>query len=468
MHLSQSTAAPRAGTFVPVVFIVTIFLSASLLFFVQPLFTRIVLPQIGGSPAIWTTAMLFFQTILIGGYLYAHLLTRHFPVRAQLITHLAIWALALFFLPLTIPEGWQFDPDGQIAWQTLLLFGAGVGLPFFALSANAPLLQSWYGRSGGPSASDPYFLYGASNLGSLVALLGFPLVAEPLFGATLIGYGWAMGFVALGAFLMLSGLSTRGDTETVTVQAAQSTSPGATNYVYWAFLAFIPSSLMLSVTSKISLDLGAVPMVWVIPLALYLLSFVFTFSNRRLPGAGAFRAVTTLALLLITVVFFGLFGAALNWSMVAILIVGFFVVAIYAHHRLYQARPDAAHLTGFYLTMSIGGALGGLFNSIVGPVLFSGLYEAGATLILAALLLIDLQRPRPALTAALRNGVAFGIIATIPALVAVYVLKPERSRYGGHLPLHHRTDFGRGPAPQHAGALRGSDRPHPCWHGPCT
>lgn len=421
MQVSQSKTAQSTGNLIPVVFVSTIFLSASLLFFVQPLFTRIVLPQIGGSPAIWTTAMLFFQTVLIAGYLYAHLLTRHLSARAQMIVHLGVWAMALFFLPLATPEGWQFDPDGPIAWQTLLLFGTSIGLPFFALSANAPLLQSWYGRSGGPSASDPYFLYGASNLGSLVALLGFPLVAEPLFGTRLISSGWAVGFAALGAFLLCSGLYARGAALEVPQQKT-SRNPAPRDYVYWAFLAFIPSSLMLAVTSKISLDLGSVPMVWVIPLALYLLTFVLTFTNRPLPGGRIFKPLTGMAIAVMLVIVSGIAGPGLNLLMVATLVFGFFIVAIYAHHRLYQARPDTAHLTGFYLTMSVGGALGGLFNSILGPVFFSGLYEAGTTLVLAALLLVNLQRPGAQLLRLMGVGAALGGVAALVVLIAVWGL----------------------------------------------
>ena len=189
MYSSDTRSALRPVFLVPVLFTATIFLSASLLFFVQPLFTKIVLPQIGGAPAVWTTAMLFFQSALIGGYLYAHLSTTYLSLRAQVLLHLSLWAVALTFLPLSIPEGWQYVPDASAVWQTLVLFGLGVGVPFGVLSANAPLIQSWYARSGGPSADDPYFLYGASNLGSLIALLAFPLVAEPLFGAVRIGQG---------------------------------------------------------------------------------------------------------------------------------------------------------------------------------------------------------------------------------------------------------------------------------------
>ncbi|MFZ1727041.1 MAG: transporter, partial [Albidovulum sp.] len=156
MYSSDIKPAIRLVILVPVLFTATIFVSASLLFFVQPLFAKIVLPQIGGAPAVWTTAMLFFQSVLIGGYLYAHLSTTYLSLRAQVLVHLVLWASALTFLPLSIPEGWQYAPETSTAWQTLALFGLGVGVPFAVLSANAPLIQSWYARSGGPSADDPY------------------------------------------------------------------------------------------------------------------------------------------------------------------------------------------------------------------------------------------------------------------------------------------------------------------------
>ncbi|QGX98052.1 transporter [Roseovarius faecimaris] len=409
MHISDTPKTARSV--VPILFVATIFLSASLLFFVQPMFARIVLPTIGGSPAVWTTAMLFFQTVLIAGYLYAHLLTRHVAPRAQLIIHLGVWASALLFLPLAIPEGWRFDPTGPMAWQTLLLFAAGVGLPFFALSANAPLIQFWYGRSGGPSADDPYFLYGASNLGSLVALLGFPLVAEPLFGVSAITFGWAIGFVALGAFLLASGVMARGPALR-TFAFAKPARLQPRQLILWAYLAFIPSSLMLSVTSKISLDIGAVPLVWVIPLSLYLLTFVLTFTHRQIMPERLFKPLTALVLVGLLLIFAGLTGPLMSWAKVAFLIGGFFVVALYAHRTLYLARPDASQLTAFYLTMSVGGALGGLFNSIIAPTLFAGLYEAGATVLMAGLMLVPLARVR---ASTLLRGAGFGLAAALPA-----------------------------------------------------
>ncbi|NJS39288.1 MAG: hypothetical protein HC783_09980 [Rhodobacteraceae bacterium] len=209
-ELATGAISRHRGGALVLLFTATIFTSALLLFFVQPLYTRMVLPQIGGAAAVWTTAMLFFQTVLIGGYLYAHLMSRYLAVNVQIAVHIGLVILALTALPLAVPDSWSYDPAEPVVTQTLWLYALGVGLPFAVLSANAPLIQSWYRRSGGPSAEDPYFLYAASNFGSLVALLAFPLVAEPLFGISSISIGWSVGFVVLGPMLLLSGLAARG------------------------------------------------------------------------------------------------------------------------------------------------------------------------------------------------------------------------------------------------------------------
>lgn len=383
VHTQAAETTPQAR-FVPILFTGTIFLSAALLFFVQPLFAKIVLPVIGGSPSVWTTAMLFFQSVLLGGYLYAHFSTRYLAPRAQIMVHGAIWAVALFFLPPALPEGWQLDPTAPIAWQTLGLFALGVGVPFALLSSNAPLIQSWYAASGGPSANDPYFLYGASNLGSLLALMAFPLLAEPIFGANEIARGFAYGFVALGAGLLACGLcaSDSAAPRRSTNETASSV-PGLSTLAFWLILAFVPSSLMLAVTSKITTDVGAVPLIWVIPLALYLLSFVFAF-RQRTPFRGLwFTQACQLIAVAAICLFAGVAGDHLSTIAMGFLVFCFFALAIWAHRTLYEARPEAAHLTTFYVTMSVGGALGGLFNSILAPLLFADLIEGTVTMSIA-------------------------------------------------------------------------------------
>lgn len=417
--------AQQASRLIPVLFTATIFTSALLLFFVQPLFTRMVLPQIGGAAAVWTTAMLFFQTVLIGGYLYAHLLTRHVPQMAQIGIHISLLLLALFFLPLAVPESWRYDPANPVVTQTLWLYALGVGLPFAVLSANAPLIQSWYRRSGGPSAEDPYFLYAASNLGSLVALLAFPLIAEPLFGIKSISGAWSIGFIALGPMLLLSGFAARQPAPvSAGVESAGDSTDGADDKLgfatlaRWAFLAFLPSSLMLCVTSKISTDLGSFPLVWVVPLALYLLTFVMVFSAGSKLTADRLHKVLPIAIGIL--VFFSLKSTASLIGFV-LLLSAFFVVGLLAHRILFERRPNARHLTVFYLTMSVGGALGGLFNSIFAPLVFDRLLEFPVTIALISLLL--LVRPATNMGRDIAIGLAFGALTLVPLLLNVDVLE---------------------------------------------
>jgi hypothetical protein len=395
MQNTRAIAAPSLPL-LAVLFTATIFLSALLLFFVQPLYTRMVLPQIGGAAAVWTTAMLFFQSVLILGYVYAHISTRHLSPRVQLVLHLGLLVLALVFLPLAVPQGWSYDPASPVVTQTLWLYALGVGLPFAVLSANAPLIQSWYGRTGAPGASDPYFLYAASNLGSFVALLGFPLVAEPLFGVSNISIGWSLGFVVLIPLLALAGLAAaKGGS--VSAEDASGADAGdrvsAVTLGQWLFLAFLPSSLMLCVTTKISTDIGSFPLVWVVPLALYLLTFVLVFSARSPLTADRLRLAFPVAMA--TLVYFCTVRSD-SLPAFAALIGAFFIASLLAHRLLFEARPGRHHLTLFYVTMSVGGALGGLFNSIIAPVAFDWLTEFPVTVGLFLLLFVrpgGLRRP---------------------------------------------------------------------------
>jgi hypothetical protein len=415
MNVQHSTAKHLAPRAVAILFTATIFLSASLLFFVQPLFTKIALPAIGGAAAVWTTAMLFFQTVLIAGYLYAHLMSKYTSVKVQMFTHLALWAIALMFLPLSLPSGWTYDAQGSTAIQTLTLYAFGVGMPFAVLSANAPLIQSWYSKSNGPSAHDPYFLYGASNLGSLIALLAFPLVAEPLFGAKSIGWAWAGGFVVLGAFLLAAASQARSDSRALPIvqeNVDAGAKPGAATIVKWLFLAFIPSSLMLGVTTKVSTDLGSIPLFWVVPLALYLLTFVLSFTNRPLIATAKLRVLLMASIVVMAVLTTDLWAPSLSWGQTGLLVLAFLITSMMAHQRLYEARPHQSYLTLFYVIMSVGGALGGLFNSIFAPMVFNEFFELRITVALSALLIVAFGTRLRAFDALF--GVVLGLIALMP------------------------------------------------------
>jgi spermidine synthase len=449
-----SPALPKTSTrFVPILFTITIFISASLLFFVQPLFTRIVLPSIGGASAVWTTAMLFFQSVLIAGYFYAHLTTRYLPVRWQMGLHLALWAIALWFLPLALPDEIRFDTNISPALHTLILYALGVGMPFVVLSANAPLIQSWYGRSGGPSADDPYFLYGASNLGSLISLLAFPLIAEPLFGISAIGKGWAVGFVILGGLLLACVLVPKAGAAAAAAEPTLAANgpaakPRLRDFATWALLAFIPSSLMLGVTSKISTDLGSFPLVWVIPLALYLLTFVITFTSRPLFGANVLTPLFRASMAILVVLSAG--GAApdnATWIVIALLMASYFIVSTKAHSVLFNCRPSKEHLTLFYVTMSVGGALGGVFNSLLAPMIFNDIYELRIMVAIAAILLVAPFSKVKGIDVAF--GVVLALIAVQPFLllydslpnlpVLVRALAGGAILFGGYIYLSNRS-----------------------------
>ncbi|MDA7965626.1 fused MFS/spermidine synthase [Ruegeria sp.] len=410
----------RLRTATVVVFCTTMFLSAGLLFFVQPLFTKLALPKIGGAPAVWTTAMLFFQVILILGYVYAHLLTKWLPLRWQLCTHITLWLAALLFLPLSASDTWGHDPSRSTTLQTLELFAIGVGLPFAVLSANAPLLQAWYTRSNGPSRDDPYFLYSASNVGSLLALLAFPLLADPLLGAKATSTIWFFGFILFGGLLLISGLMAMHGPGPAVTSAERHTSSHALNpkqIAIWIAVAFVPSSLMLSITTKVSTDLGSIPLIWVVPLAVYILSFVVAFATWKKLTTDSLRIPVLLALAVGAVLLSNLVSQHAAPITILAYVPVLFVIALFAHRLLYERRPPADQLTVFYIALSVGGALGGLFNSIIAPAVFFQEIEAQITLILAGGLLLLLP------SSLTPRNVMIGLLTSIPVLCVFGVFK---------------------------------------------
>ncbi|MBS0244047.1 MAG: hypothetical protein JSS20_17890, partial [Proteobacteria bacterium] len=279
---TPASRLPQAGTAL-VVFTATTFLSALLLFSVQPMFAKMVLPILGGSPSVWAVAMVFFQASLLAGYCYAHVLIRTLsPWRGGLL-HLAVTCTALLALPIGVPASFGEPPPGDPALWQLGLFAAGVGLPFFAVSANAPLLQAWFAASGHPHARDPYFLYAASNLGSLVALLAYPTLLEPAFGVSFVAKIWAAGFVALIAALLLSLLSLKragAGADGLVASPPAGPAPPLGRRLGWIGLAFVPSALLTAFTTHITMDVASAPLLWVLPLSLYLLTFVLVFRDR--------------------------------------------------------------------------------------------------------------------------------------------------------------------------------------------
>src|ERR1700759_4415997 len=355
-----------------------IFVSALLLFSVQPLFTKMGLPRLGGSPAVWSVAMVFFQSLLLAGYAYAHFLMQIKNRVIPVAVHLVLLLIAIATLPLAIAGGWGEPPGSGYAFWLLGLFAVSIGLPFFALAANNPLLQAWFVRTGHPAGPDPYFLYASSNIGSFLALLSYPVLLEPMFSLRTQNLIWTGGYgllivliAACGVLLLRSPASAAVD-----VLAAESDAPAPawSQRARWIFLAAVPSGLLIAVTAHISTDGAAAPLLWVLPLSLYLLTWVLVFQSRPLLPHRWVLMLQPLAISGVIVLL------AVGGEQKLLLTLGghlvcFFVIAMACHGELARTRPAARYLTGFYVALSFGGMLGGLFAGLIAPFTFSWIAE---------------------------------------------------------------------------------------------
>lgn len=423
---SRQSLQPQA-----LLFALTLFLSAGLLFVLEPMFAKMILPVFGGAPAVWNTCLVFYQAVLLAGYLYAHLSIKWLGPRRQALLHLAVLVAPWIVLPIRVPENWVPPADAfPVPWVWMLL-SLAVGLPFFVVSASAPVLQAWFAQTGAKSAKDPYFLYAASNLGSLLALLGYPLVIEANLTLTTQTVAWTAGYGLL--IILLGACATRlwrsapalaaGTTAEAAPQNLASddgaSAPNVWRRLRWVLLAAIPSSLLLGVTSHLTVDIVAMPLLWVVPLALYLLSFVIVFARR--PILAHRWMVRVQPYLLVAVVAASAFQT-FAWSSVIVFgslhLLAFFVTAMVCHGEMAADRPAASRLTEFYLWMSLGGVLGGLFNAIVAPIAFSTVLEYPLMIVAACI-----ARPR---LAAKRDTSAYGGLivpgAALAAAAAVWAM----------------------------------------------
>ena len=373
----------------PWLFALVVFTSASLVFVVQPMVAKLVLPLLGGSPAVWNTSMVFFQAALLAGYGYAHLLQRLTSLRAQVGVHFALLVLAALFLPLRV-SGLLGDPNpaAPAVWL-LTTLTLSVGAPFAVLSATAPLLQAWYARvrAGHADGANPYVLYAASNLGSVLALLAYPLLIEPLASLTGQRWGWSGGYAAFVTLIALLAVVIWRRREAALAEEPAPLERSAP--IAWkekgmlVLLAAAPSSLMLGVTTHLSTDVASAPFLWVIPLALYLLTFVLAFQAKPLiplPVTLMLQAAIGAICVMMTPFRTG------DWGMMfAIHLVAFFITTLMCHQLLVQRRPAPDRLTEFYLLMSFGGVVGGAFTALLAPTIFKGIWEYPLVMVLVAL-----------------------------------------------------------------------------------
>ena len=369
----------------PLLYAATLFVSALLLFSVQPVFAKMVLPKLGGAPAVWSVAMVFFQTTLLAGYAYAHVLNRTLRSRRVAMLHLLLVGVTAMTLPIAVAPGWLAPPpDGTALWL-FGLFAISIGLPFFTLSASAPLLQSWFAASGHRQAGNPYVLYAASNLGSFAALFAYPVVIEPILTLKAQTAAWSFGFALFAVLLAVASLFTSGAAPVAAQAAPQDEArASAIERMRWIALAAVPSGTVIAVTAYLTTDIAAAPFLWVLPLAIYLLTFVAAFRERPwIAHANVVRfvpfAVAPLAVSLIG-------GDKVYWlTMIALNLVAFALLTLMCHGELYGRRPSPRRLTEFYLCTSFGGVIGGAFAGLLAPQIFNGNYEYPILVALAVL-----------------------------------------------------------------------------------
>ena len=386
------------------IYAATIFLSSFLLFLVQPLIARLILPWFGGSAAVWTTCMLFFQVLLLAGYAYAHSLSK-LAGRRQAIVHTVLLLAALATLPIMPAESWKPTGEQEPISRILLLLGAAVGLPYFLLASTSPLIQAWFARA--RPGENPYRLFALSNFASLIALLGYPFFVEPVFAAREQVNLWSWLFAAFA--VLCAAVAWRTPRAAAVSELEAATPVAKRDYAWWLGLSATGSVLLLAVTNHLTQNVASVPLLWLVPLALYLATFIIAFE-----GKGWYQPRFLWPLLLLALI-------AMAWLVVdtdyhyhlalqlGVFLPGMFVGCLFCHGELYRTRPAPQHLTAFYLTISAGGALGGLLVAVVAPLVFSGYFELGAGLaalaVLAVLRFVNVGRIAYLLSLAVLLGV---------------------------------------------------------------
>ena len=372
---------------------VTLFTSALLLFLIQPMAGKMLLPFFGGTPAVWNVCMVFFQTFLLLGYGYAHFCTKIRQFRQQIFLHFILMVIGLVALPFSFNT--EPSPAAIPSIFLLMQLSINLGLPFFIVSSSAPLLQNWFSRTNHPTAQDPYYLYAASNLGSLIALFGYPLLVEPALALNNQSLTWTIGYIFLIAMIGSCGLwalkSSQLKASVVQIPVGEIggsldrlSNPSARQKIFWIFCAFVPSSMMLGTTTYITTNVAALPLLWVFPLALYLTTFILVFARKQLISQAFLARIAPFAAISFSPFFF--FSIRISEFFLIYLHLGiFFLIALVCHGQLAAHRPHPRYLTGFYFWMSVGGVLGGIFNTLIAPLLFVQIIEYPLALLLACL-----------------------------------------------------------------------------------
>jgi hypothetical protein len=392
----------------------TILVSAFLLFQVQPIIARTILPWFGGSSAVWTACLLFFQSVLLLGYLYAHWLYRRLRSRLQALVHILLLVASVAALPISPAASWKPAASEDPTFQILLLLAATVGLPYFLLSTTGPLLQAWYARRF--KGAIPYRLYALSNAGSMFALVSYPVLFEPLLGTRSQAVSWSWAY---GAFILLCGVTAFSVRNAYNAPVAEDTDaerPSKSTYLFWIGLPACASVLLLAITNYLSQNIAAIPFLWILPLSLYLLSFILCFEGTRWYRRNLFLGLFAVA------------GAGLAYALgpdsqngaIKVMIPFFaaclFIFCMVCHGELVRLKPHPSRLTTFYVMIALGGALGGVFVALIAPRMFSGFYELPLGLAACMVLVFMVLRADP------QSGLAGPWLRPAPLGAAVLTL----------------------------------------------
>jgi hypothetical protein len=391
----------------------TIFLSAFLLFLIQPIFAKLILPWFGGSSAVWTTCLVFFQTALLAGYLYAHLLTRIRNARQQPWIHCILLGAALLLLPVMPGERWKPSGVGDPAWAILAMLTVVLGLPYFLLSATSPLLQKWLARDG----AQPYRLFALSNVGALLALVAYPIWIEPKIPTRTQDLWWSVGFAIFAVLCGVAAWASRPAAEVWIESETRAGQPSDT--IRWLLLAATGSILLVSTTNQLTQNVAAVPFLWILPLAVYLLSFIICFENARWYPRGVFLRLLAVALGSLAYALYDVEVSVAIAVAIPLFTIGLFIACMFCHGELSRLKPGTSQLTSFYLMIALGGALGAILAGLVAPRVFTGIHEFPVSLLLVALLAFWLNW-REGLTARL-------LWLTVSAAMLVALIAEEHS-----------------------------------------
>ena len=417
----------------------TIFLSAFLLFQIQPMIAKMILPWFGGSASVWITAMLFFQSMLVGGYLYAHWSIRYLKPRMQAILHTVLLVFSLLLLPVTPSLAWKPGGNEDPILHILGLLFVSIGLPYFLLSTTSPLIQAWYART--YKTALPYRLFGLSNLASLLGFLAYPVLIEPNVMLHHQSMGWSAAFAVFAVLGVAAAFKSRQDTGPDICEAATETSatecrpPSAREKLFWLALAGCASTLLLAITNHLTQNVASIPFLWVLPLSLYLLTFILAFDYERLYRRKVFLWLTILAL-------GGMAYGLANWNshsnlklVISTFSAGLFICCMFFHNELVKRKPATRYLTSFYLMLSLGGALGGLLVGLAAPYVLPAYFELPLTLIACSVLLLLVMEYRGSwLLPAAGWATAAAVIVTSGYFMVIYenrVRVMARNFYGG-------------------------------------